>query len=33
MVNQPAVEMTDMENAQRAAYNAALQDAMSQFKK
>ena len=33
MVNQPAVEMTAMENAQRAAYNAALQDAMSQFKK
>ena len=33
MVNQPAVEMTDMENAQRTAYNAALQDAMSQFKK
>ena len=33
MVNQPAVEMTDMENAQRTAYNAALQDAMLQFKK
>jgi len=33
MVNQPTVEMTDMENAQRTAYNAALQDAMSQFKK
>ena len=33
MVNQPAVEMTDMENAQRTAYNAALQDAMSQFRK
>ena len=29
MVNQPAVEMTDMENAQRTAYNAALQDAIS----
>lgn len=31
MVNQPAVEMTDMENAQRTAYNAALQDALSQL--
>ena len=29
MVNQPAIEMTDMENAQRTAYNAALQDAIS----
>ena len=29
MVNQPAIEMTDMENAQRTAYNAALQDALS----
>ena len=32
MVNQPAVEMTDMENAQRTAYNAALQDALSQLR-
>ena len=32
MVNQPAVEMTDMENAQRTAYNAALQDALSQIR-
>ena len=32
MVNQPAIEMTDMENAQRAAYNAALQDALSQLR-
>ena len=32
MVNQPAVEMTDMENAQRAAYNAALMDALSQIR-
>ncbi len=32
MVNQPAVEMTDMENAQRTAYNAALQDAISQLR-
>ena len=31
MVNQPAVEMTDMENAQRTAYNAALQDALAQL--
>ena len=29
MVNQPAIKMTDMENAQRTAYNAALQDAIS----
>ena len=29
MVNQPAIEMTDMENARRTAYNAALQDALS----
>ena len=28
MVNQPAVETSDMENAQRMAYNAALQDAL-----
>lgn len=28
MVNQPTIEMTDMENAQRTAYNAALQDAL-----
>jgi hypothetical protein len=33
MVNQPAIEMTDMENAQRTAYNAALQDALSQLRK
>ena len=32
MVNQPAVEMTDMENAQRTAYNAALQDALTQLR-
>ena len=32
MVNQPAVEMTDMENAQRTAYTAALQDALSQLR-
>ena len=32
MVNQPAVKMTDMENAQRMAYNAALMDALSQLK-
>ena len=32
LVNQPAVEMTDMENAQRTAYNAALQDALSQLR-
>ena len=32
MVNQPAIEMTDMENAQRMAYNAALQDALSQLR-
>lgn len=32
MVNQPAVEMTDMESAQRMAYNAALQDALSQLR-
>ena len=32
MVNQPAIEMTDMENAQRTAYNAALQDALSQLR-
>ena len=32
MVNQPAIEMTDMESAQRMAYNAALQDALSQFR-
>ena len=31
LVNQPAVEMTDMENAQRTAYNAALMDALSQL--
>ena len=33
MVNQPSVEMTDMENAQRTAYNAALQDALSQLRR
>ena len=33
MVNQPAIEMTDMENAQRTAYNAALQDAISQLRR
>ena len=33
MVNQPAIEMTDMENAQRTAYNAALQDALSQLRR
>ena len=32
MVNQPAIEMTDMESAQRMAYNAALQDALSQLR-
>lgn len=32
MVNQPAIEMTDMENAQRTAYNAALQDALTQLR-
>ncbi len=32
MVNQPAIQMTDMENAQRTAYNAALQDALSQLR-
>ena len=32
MVNQPAIEMTDMENAQRMAYNAALMDALSQLR-
>lgn len=32
-VNQPAVEMADMENAQRTAYNAALQDALSACQK
>ena len=32
MVNRPAIEMTDMENAQRTAYNAALQDALSQLR-
>ena len=32
MVNQPTIEMTDMENAQRTAYNAALQDALSQLR-
>ena len=32
MVNQPAVEMTDMENAQRTAYAAALQDALTQLR-
>ena len=32
MVNQPAIKMTDMENAQRTAYNAALQDALSQLR-
>ena len=32
MVNQPPIEMTDMENAQRMAYNAALQDALSQLR-
>ena len=31
-VNQPAIEMTDMESAQRMAYNAALQDALSQLR-
>ena len=31
MVNQPAVEITDMENANRMAYNAALQNALSQL--
>ena len=33
MVNQPAVKMTDMENAQRTAFNAALQDALSQLRR
>ena len=33
MVNQPAIEMTDMENAQRTAYNAALMDAISQLRR
>lgn len=33
MVNQPAIEMTDMENAQRTAYTAALQDALSQLRR
>ena len=33
MVNQPAIEMTDMENAQRTAYNASLQDALSQLRR
>ena len=33
MVNQPAIEMTDMENAQRSAYNAALQDALTQLRR
>ena len=33
MVNQPAIEMTDMENAQRTAYNAALMDALSQLRR
>ena len=33
MVNQPAVKMTDMENAQRMAYNAALMDAISQLRR
>ena len=33
MVNQPAIEMTDMENAQRTAYSAALQDAISQLRR
>ena len=33
LVNQPAIEMTDMESAQRTAYNAALMDAMSQLRK
>lgn len=33
MVNQPAVKMTDMENAQRTAYNAALMDALSQLRR
>ena len=32
MVNQPPIEMTNMENAQRMAYNAALQDALSQLR-
>ena len=32
LVNQPAIEMTDMENAQRTAYNAALQDALAQLR-
>ena len=33
MVNQPPIEMTDMENAQRMAYNAALQDALAQLRR
>ena len=32
MVNQPPIEMTNMEIAQRMAYNAALQDALSQLR-
>ncbi len=32
MVNQPAVEMTDMESAQRTAYSAALQNAVDQLR-
>ena len=31
MVNQPTVKITDMETAQRMAYNAALQDALTQL--
>ena len=32
MVNQPPIEMTNMEIAQRMAYNAALQDALAQLR-
>ena len=32
LVNQPAIEMTNMESAQRMAYTAALQDALSQLR-
>ncbi len=32
-VNKPDVEITDMENAQRTAFNAALQDALSQLRR
>ena len=33
MVNHPPIEMTDMEHAQRTAYNAALMDALTQLRK